>query len=98
MEGYNGRCPVADDGVEIDESNDTPIMLFRLAQKTGTQIVDDNRKLHIYISAAECEALMNIYETPEEDRCEVMARMMLLQDVSNDMRPAKPAPPPSPKG
>ena len=92
MEGYHGRCPVADDGVEIDESNETPIMLFRVGELTGKQ-VETSKKVFIYIQPSEIEALLRVYDVPREDWGEVMARVLLLQDISNEMRPPK-APPP----
>lgn len=49
-----------------------------------------DRKTYRYISPVEVEALMRIYDVSEEEKADLLKKILLLQDEDNRMRPASP--------
>ena len=84
----DGICVVADLAPSLYEENDLALDIFQIAQKTA-EVVDHKKKKYLYLRPADLVALMDIHDVEQHERVEMLAKLEILERVSNETRPAK---------
>ena len=87
--GADGRCAIEDDGPVLLSTNVTAVELFQECQGSCKQVVADD-KTYLYIDPCAAEALMRIRDIAMEDRLSMMQKLLILQQVANQERRARP--------
>jgi len=87
----DGICQIADDSPEPLSFNRKVIEIFEQAKSSAEQI-EGKDKFYKYLRPGDLEALMRIHGVPEYNRPEMLYRLFLLQDISNDLRRRKKKP------
>lgn len=87
--GRDGLCPVADLGPELNEDNEVVADLYNQLKGSATQIAAKD-KTYQYLLATEASATFEINGIDLEDREEIWRRLLILQQVANEGRPARP--------
>lgn len=86
---YKGRCPVADDAPRLAPANETAAAIYGQAQGSAVQIAAEDKNYH-YLRPADVEALMNIHGVEPDERPGVLAKVLGLQDLANQLRAGRP--------
>lgn len=96
-QGRDGRCPVADDAPTVFSVNQFAIELYGQARMSA-QVVQGDKKNVQYIRPEAVEALMRLHQVSLADQPEMMEKLLLLQNMDNDLRPNRPPPKKGPTG
>jgi hypothetical protein len=84
----DGLCPVKDKAPRLLPANELVYGLYKQAQ-TSAEYVQGRRRTLAYLKPTEVEALMSIRDIKPEKREETLNRLFILQDLENEMRPAR---------
>ena len=89
MDGNKGQCPVADNAPTLDPFNALAVEVFQQARPSANQVAADD-KTYLYLRPESIEAIMRMQQIPLDDRAEMFRRVLLLQDMANQLRPNRP--------
>jgi len=89
LEENNGSCRIEDESPLLSEENYIVLELFDQALRTSNCVAGEDKDFH-YVEPTDIEALMNIHNIDIDDKPEIMVRILMLQDISNDQRPNRP--------
>ena len=87
MPGSNGICSVLEEAPELLEINDEAVDIFYELLRTANQIQGE-KKTTFYIPAAEFRAICEVRQVDEEETLRHWKKMMVLEEVWNENRPA----------
>lgn len=86
QKGNNGECPVFDKGPPIFVNNKLVVDIFRQAEGSSARVELD-KKIHVFLRPADFNALFDIYDVHQDDRFDLMEKLLILQDIANEERP-----------
>lgn len=87
-----GRCPVADTDRSLIPPNDLVVTIYNQAAGSSKQVntnVVNRTKTYLYLRPADIESLMKINRISEDKMPEIMRRVIMIQDIANNLRPSK---------
>lgn len=87
-----GVCPIEDSAPTLSAENEYVVELYEQIKGTAVQISSEDRNWQ-FLRATEAQAVLQLADVEPEDRLEIWRRLVLLQDVANWRRPAKPKKP-----
>ncbi len=84
-----GVCPVEDSAPRLTGENEFALELYEQVKGTAVQISAD-KKNYQFLRATEARATFALNSVDHDDQDELWRRLLILQDVANYRRPAKP--------
>lgn len=85
----NGLCQIEDESPLLSEENDTVLGLYNQAMRTANAVAGEYKDF-FYVKSADVESLMNIHDIDNYDRPEIMRRIQIIEEISNEQRPNRP--------
>ncbi len=91
--GYGGRCPIVDDAPALWPENETALTIYEQAKSSAETVSQSigsrSVKTLVFVRPTEVEALMRMYGVEEDERPTILARVLTIQAVDNERRPAR---------
>ncbi len=84
----NGVCPIEDSAPRLSGENEFARELYDQVKGTAVQISAEHKNFQ-FLRATEVRATFELNAVDPDDREELWQRLLILQDVANDRRPAK---------
>jgi len=82
-------CPIEDESPLLWDENQIVLHLYMQAMQTSKSVNGEDKDI-FYIQPSDIDTLMNFSQVEEDDKKEIMDRVMIIQGIANDQRPNRP--------